>query len=466
MIRFGTSGWRAVISDEFTFRNVRLVTQAIASMLLDDPRRQPKVVVGYDTRFLSERMAREAATVLSANHVQAFLCDRDAPTPAVSLEIRNRGAAGAIYFTASHNPPEYNGLKFYDGNGAPAPSELTDRIEMEVVRLESHGFARSYFPDDRLITEIDPQDSYLAHVTDSINVDAIRAAGLRFAVDTLYGTSREYLDRILIENDCAVEVIHNFADPYFGGYSPACTASNLEELSGLVAETGADLGLATDGDGDRFGIIASDGAFVPVGDVLPMLVDYLATERGVTGAVARTVGTSHLIDRVAARHGLPIVETRVGFKYIAEKLLRGEAELGLEQTAGFTRIDHLPEKDGTLACLLVAEMVATSGRSLLEQRERLWSEHGRLYQDSGDVMLTGRTGDAFRAVAKAPPQALAGRKVTSVGRLDGVKMELDGGDWCLVRRSGTEPMVRIQSEAREAGQARAMIDECRLLLEQ
>ncbi|MCX6560480.1 MAG: phosphoglucomutase/phosphomannomutase family protein [Candidatus Aminicenantes bacterium] len=448
MIRFGTNGWRAVMGEEFTFHNVRLCVQAIANVLgRKFPGREITVIVNYDTRFLSERYAAEAAKVLSHNRIQVLLAERDSPTQAQAFQIIRRGAQGGINFTASFNPPQYNGLKYNTETGAPALPDETGAIETEIKSLEKGFDFFPRYPRSEAIQRIDLRADYLRSLPDKIDFEAIRASGLKIGVDLLYGTSREYLDEILEDNGIPVEEIHGFIDPYFGGIAPSCTEENLAELAALVREKNCDLGLATDADGDRFGIVDHEGTVVIQNLVLAMLLQYLVTKRGWHGGVARSVATTHLIDRIARPHDLPIFRTPVGFKFIADLLLKGEIMFGGEESAALGLRDHLPEKDGIIAGLLVAEMVAKSGRSLAELLQDLYKEYGERIGVQKSLPLTPGREKALRKLAKSPPSKLAGRYIVNTETIDGVKFDFADDDWLLIRFSGTEPLVRCYAEA-------------------
>jgi len=364
MIRFGTSGWRAVMGKEFTFSNVRLVVQSIANYLKKKfPGQNISVVVNFDTRFLSERFAFEAAKILSHNSIHTYLADRDAPSQAQSLQVIKRRAQAGINFTASFNPPQYNGLKFNTEAGAPALPHETNEIEKEVARLQPHYAFVPTYAREEFIERINLQRDYLSFIQDKVNFARIRHSKLRVAVDLLYGTSREYLDEILAENDIPLEEIHGFIDPYFGGVTPACTEENLVELKALVTDKKCNLGIATDADGDRFGIVDERGALVDQNQILALILNYVVSTKGWRGGVARSVATTHLVDRIARRFNLPLYRTPVGFKYLADLFLRGQIIFGGEESACIAVKDHLPEKDGIFAGLLVAEMLAISGKA-------------------------------------------------------------------------------------------------------
>jgi len=317
-IQFGTSGWRDIIAENFTFANVRLVTRAIAEYVLSQGRPGSGVVVGYDTRFLSEAFAAEAAAVLAAHGVQVFLCDRDVPTPVVAYEVVRRGAAAGLNVTASHNPPEYNGLKLSDSSGGPAQPAVTDRIEARVRELlgepEAPCPTLQEMETKGLVVRIDPRPAYLARLRELVDFKAIAAAHLTVAVDLLFGTARGYLDQALREAGCDVHVLHDSRNPAFGGHAPDPSEENLQELAVAVRSGGCHLGLATDGDADRYGILDRDGSFIEPNYILALLLRHLIKARGWRGGVARSVATSHLVDAVANHLGVPLYETKVGFK--------------------------------------------------------------------------------------------------------------------------------------------------------
>lgn len=446
MIKFGTSGWRGIIGEDFTFDSVRIASQGIANYLKKIGQKGSGVVVAYDTRFLSEKFALEAAKILAFNGIHAFLCSRDVPTPCASFEIMRRKAMGGINFTASHNPAEYNGLKFSTADGAPALPEVTKAIEAEINALEEKRERIDVYEVPELIETIDPKDRYLGELRQKIKVDVIRSSGLKIAIDTLYGTSRDYLDYFLLEGGVEVKTIHNYRDPYFGGFSPECNEKNLSDLRKVVEE-GFDIGLATDGDADRFGIIDDRGRFISANMVIALVSLYLKRERKIPGGLARTVATTHLIDAIAHKFDVPLYETPVGFKYIGELILDDKVALGGEESAGLSMYRHLPEKDGVLACLLVAEMVAQSGRKLSELITAISDEFGNFYSKRVDVKLTPHLRESLAAKLANPPESVSGMAVREVNTVDGVKLIFTDMNWLLFRMSGTEPVARIYGEA-------------------
>jgi alpha-D-glucose phosphate-specific phosphoglucomutase len=444
MIKFGTSGWRAIIADEFTFAAVRLVTQAISKWITDRAEGS-QVIVGYDTRFMAEVFAAESSRLLAANGLQPLLCDRATPTPAIAFAIRSRKASGGLNFTASHNPPEYCGIKFSTSDGGPALPEVTGEIESNIAKLE--GKEIPIPAQTQPVQGVSVASDYLKDLATKIKMEAIANAGLRVAYDPLWGTGRAYLDKALGDAGCEVVMIHDYRDVYFGGHSPEPDARYLQELRHTLLDRDCHLGLSTDGDSDRFGIIDRDGTFITPNQTIALLVDYLAESRGWTDAVARSVATTHLVDRVAARRGIEVLETPVGFKYIGQLINEDRISIGGEESAGLSIKGHFPEKDGILACLLVAEMVATRRASLGEMLEQVYSNVGRLENRRIGVKLTPDLQQGLAEKLSADVSEFAGRRVKSVNRVDGVKFILDDGSWILMRPSGTEPLVRVYAEA-------------------
>ena len=433
---------------EFTAHNVRLVVQAIANwMKRTYPRRHISLVVNYDTRFLSERFAFEASKVLARNGIYAFLAERDAPSQAQAYQIIRRQAQGGINFTASFNPPQYNGLKFNTASGAPAMPQETNEIEAEVKRLQPSFSVLPSYPRLEYIEKVDLRPDYLAFIQKKIDFPLIRRSRLRVAVDLLFGTSREYLDEILEENHIPLVEIHGYIDPYFGGVTPSCSEENLGELKRLVLDQKCNLGIATDADGDRFGIVDEKGALVNQNLILGLLLNYVVDHKGWRGGVARSVATTHLVDRIARKYDLPLFKTPVGFKYLADLFLRRKIIFGGEESACLAIRGHLPEKDGIFAGLLVAEMLAATGRTLTQLSEDLFRQYGCRVDGQKNISLTPDREKKLRRLMRNPPRKLDGRAVVGVETLDGLKLDFDDDDWLLLRFSGTEPLLRCYAES-------------------
>ncbi len=448
MIKFGTSGWRAIMGEEFTFQNVRIVVQAIAKYMRKRfAGENISVIVNYDTRFLSERFAFEAAKVLSHNQIHTYLSDRDAPSQAQAYQVIKRKAHGGINFTASFNPPEYNGLKFNTESGAPALPEVTDQIEKNIRHLNKDFPFCPYYPKSEYIEKINLQQDYLMFIQDKIDFELIRKSKIRIAADSLYGTSREYLDEILEENHIPIEELHGYIDPYFGGLTPSCTEENLGELKKFIKEKKCQLGIATDCDGDRFGIVDEKGNFIDPNLVLSLLLEYLIENKNWRGGIARSVATTHMIDRIAREYDCPLHKTPVGFKFLADLFLKDQIIFGGEESACIALKDHLPEKDGIIAGLLVAEMMAASGKKISEHLDDLFKKYGKRVGEQRTIPLTLDSERILRKLRNHPPSQLDGRKVINVEIIDGIKLDFSNDDWILLRRSGTEPMIRCYAEA-------------------
>jgi len=465
MIKFGTSGWRAVMGEEFTFHNVRLVSQAIANYLKKKfPTQKISVVVNYDTRFLSDRFAFEAAKIFSHNMIHVYLSDRDAPSQAQALQVIKKKAQAGINFTASFNPPEYNGLKFNTETGAPALPEVTEKIEGELNQLTKDYSFCPLYPSEEFIEKIDLRHDYLAFIQDKIDFDLIRRSKIKVAVDPLYGTSREYLDEILEENQIPVEEIHGYIDPYFGGITPSCSEENLKELKAVVREKKCHLGIATDADGDRFGILDEKGHFVIQNLIVSLVLDYLVSEKKWRGGVARSVATTHLVDRIARKFDLPLFWLPVGFKYIADLFLKNKIIFGAEESACMAIKDHLPEKDGIFAGLLVVEMMAATGKNLTELTADLFTKYGKRVGQQKNIPLNYMREKRLAELKKEPPAKLGERKILNFKTTDGIKLNLSEDDWVLLRPSGTEPLVRCYAEASTEKEVQVMMKSCLDLL--
>jgi alpha-D-glucose phosphate-specific phosphoglucomutase len=459
-IHFGTDGWRAVISDEFTFENVRKVTQAIADELLTkSPSASPTYVVGFDTRFLSDRYAIEVARVLAGNGVRVLLCKADAPTPVVSYAIVAHHADGGVMITASHNPPRYNGLKLKAAYGGSAPPQVCRQVEARLIENEATGRA-PHLADlntaqaEGWIERFDPFPVYRQHLATLVDLDAIRGFSLRVMVDPMYGAGRVFLAELLREAGVEVTEIHGELNPGFGGLHPEPIARYLSQLMREVPAGRFDLGLATDGDADRIGAVTSDGRFVDPHAILALLLRYLVERRGLRGAVVKTVSTTQMLNRLAEKYSLPLLETPVGFNYIADLMIHRDVLIGGEESGGISIKGHIPEGDGLLIGMLLVEMVAREGKPLHRLLAELQDEIGPFYYARHDVRLDeGPTAapldkkNLVSLLSQNSPTQLAGIPVSGIDCQDGIKYILQDGSWLLIRPSGTEPILRIYAEA-------------------
>ncbi|MES2201188.1 MAG: phosphoglucomutase/phosphomannomutase family protein [candidate division FCPU426 bacterium] len=455
-ITFGTSGWRALIAEDFTFPNVALAVQAIAGHLKASKKRPSKgVLVSYDGRFAGERFARLACEVLAGNGIKAWVTTRDTPTPAVAFEQLRRGLDGAINFTASHNPPEYGGLKFNPFWGGPATKDITHDIEARAAALESKKGAgvKKMAYEEALkrgrVRVIDALPPYLNRIASMVDLAAIRKAKLSVVVDPMHGAGRGCTEAVLARAGVHPLVLRATRDPLFGGDSPEPAEGHISLLTAAVRKHKAQLGLATDGDADRFGIVDSDGSFIPPNLVLALLVRHLhRTRPHWKGAVLRSVVSSHFIDAVAASCGRELVEVPVGFKWIGQYMQEHPILVGGEESGGLTVHGHVPEKDGPLACLLMAEMRAVEGRPLSAVLKQMYAELGAFVVGRSNFRLSDKAASRLaRTLPKDPPTKIAGSKVARHITLDGHKFVLEDGSWIAVRFSGTEPVVRLYLEA-------------------
>jgi phosphoglucomutase len=449
-IHFGTSGWRAIIADEFTFSNVRLAVTAIVGHVLKREEK-PILIVAHDTRFFAEEFARTACEILTASGVGVLLADSPTPTPTVAFEIRRRKVAGAINFTASHNPYAYHGLKFSAADGGPALPEVTRDIEARAAKLAKHDFSRGadvHSQPKEEVTRISPRDPYVARLNELVRFDLIAKAKLGIVYDAVHGCGAGYLDHALADHRIRVTTIRFNRDVLFDGTGPDVTEENLAPLKKAVADNKASVGLASDGDADRFGILDSDGTWISPNHILALLYEYMIESRGWKMDGGRSVATSHMMDAVAKLYGRKIHQTPVGFKYIGELIEKDEIALGGEESAGLSIRGHVPEKDGILACLLVAEMIAARGKSLDQQIKDLFKRVGAEYWPiRTNLHLTDDVQASAIKRLKQNFRTFLGRHVKSLDRTDGLKLEFDDGSWVLLRLSGTEPLLRVYTEA-------------------
>jgi phosphoglucomutase len=453
-IKFGTSGWRAIVADEFTVANIRLAVAGIAAYVKTLPAPH-RVLVGRDPRFLGESFVSEAARVLAGAGVTPIVIPEAAPTPAIAHAVRTLETSGSINFTASHNPPEYNGIKYSTPDGAPALPEVTKQIEAAIDKIASNGGGvPSPFVEKFETADVKP--AFLKRLAELVDLKAIAKSGIKIVYDPFWGAGRGYPSDLLREAGVAVETVHDYRDVLFGGHAPEPDDHLLADAKKKMREIGAALVIATDGDADRFGIVDADGTFIQPNYVIALLFDYLVETRGWRNGVAKSVATTNLVNALADYHKVQLYETPVGFKYIGALIDQDKIAIGGEESAGLTIRGHVPEKDGIIAGLLVAEMVANRGVSLGAQLKALFAKVGSYFPVRENFRLTAAQKTAFTEKLKADPAELDGRRVVQVVRTDGLKLILDDGSWVCYRLSGTEPVVRAYTEARSEHDMQAL----------
>src|SRR6201982_495829 len=450
-IKFGTSGWRAVMAEEFTFANVRRAGHGIARYVVSQKPKAAKVIVGRDPRFLGESFCARAAQILVPYGITPRVIAEPAPTPAISYAVTQAKADGAINFTASHNPPEYNGIKFSTPDGAPALPEATKRIEAEILAFDVSGGNGSGArgPESQAL---DPRRMYLSRLREIVDLNVIRKAGIRVVFDPFWGAARGYSDELLCEGGVAVECVHDYRDVLFGGHDPEPDDHLLEDCRKKMRETKAHIGIATDGDADRFGILDEDGTFFQPNYIIALLFDYLVESRGWKNGVGKSVATTNLINALARHHKVELHETPVGVKYIGELIKEDKICIGGEESAGLSIRHHVPEKDGVLAGLLCCEMVARRGKSLGKQLKALSNQVGSYYPQRENFRLTPEVKAKFTEKLKSDPREFCGHPVDQGVRTQGWKLVFEDGSGGCYRLSGTEPVVRVYSEASSAAE--------------
>lgn len=465
-IRFGTDGWRAIIGEEFTFANVRACAQGVASYVKEAGLAGRGLVVGYDTRFASGEFAAAGAEVLAANGIAVYLCDRPAPTPVVSFTVLQRRAAGGVVITASHNPARYSGFKFRPDYGGSAPPPVLARIEALIPdeRLELPRLSLTEAKAQGLLEVLDPRPAYLKHLGELVDLAYLRAAGLKVVVDSMHGAAAGYLASLLRGGRTTVREIRAVPNPLFPGMeNPEPIERNLGPLIRRVKGEQAAVGLATDGDGDRLGVVDERGRFIDQLQTFALLAYYLLEVRGQRGPLVKSITTTSMILRLGELYGLPVHETAVGFKYLGPKMMETDAIIAGEESGGFAFRGHLPERDGILSGLYFLDLMARRGKRPSELVAELYGKVGPHYYDRLDIHLAEDERAQVQArVESLRPTEIAGLKVTGIDSSDGVRYRLDGG-WALIRFSGTEPLLRIYTEVREEALVPKVLAACRKL---
>lgn len=473
-IHFGTDGWRAVISDSFTFDNLRIVAQAISDAVnsehwdktgnggeAPDPN---KIVVGFDTRFLSDRFAGEVARVLAANGFTVLLAQADSPTPAVSYAVKHNRAIAGVMITASHNAPRYNGVKLKGAFGGSALPEQCRRVEVYINDNEEQARGPNLMDfkkarEAKLIQKFNPLPAYFDHLRTLIDTDIIADNPQRFVVDAMYGSGRGVIKSFLQGTGCEISEIRGEMNPGFGGIHPEPIAKNLGALASAVSSGIGNFGVATDGDADRIGAMDERGAFVDPHKIMALSLKYLVEKRGWTGAVVRTVSTTRMIDRLAKRYGLKLYETPVGFNHIADYMMQEDVLIGGEESGGISFKGHIPEGDGPIMGLLLVEMIAQSGKTLHLLVEDLLAEVGPAFYERTDLRLSRPVAKKEMAelLTNQAPAGIGGEKVVEISQRDGVKYVMGDDSWLLIRPSGTEPVLRVYAEGRSQGMVKALL---------
>ncbi len=462
-VRFGTDGWRAVISETFTFANLRLVAQAIADFILEQEMAEKTAVVGFDTRFLSDRYAAEVARIMAANGIETWLARADTPTPAISYAIKHKRATAGVMITASHNPPRYNGVKLKASYGGSASPQQNKRVESLLERNLAQARGPNLMDLDvairqKKVHKFDPAWAYYEHLGQMVDLDIISGGELWVVADAMYGSGRGCIGEVLTRSRSQVHNIRHQMNPGFGGIHPEPIGKYLGLLISTIQAGHWDIGLATDGDADRIGAVDAHGDFVDPHRIFALVLRYLIEKRGWRGKVVRTVSTTRMIDRIAAQYDLPLVETPVGFSHIADLMLTDDVLMGGEESGGMSVQGHIPEGDGVLMGLLLLEVMAEAHVPLHELVADLLQKYGPAQYARTDMKLTRPVAKAemVKMLVDLAPAVIEGVAVEDVQTTDGVKYYLEDGSWLLIRPSGTEPVLRVYTEAADNGRVQAL----------
>ena len=473
-IHFGTDGWRAVISDTFTFNNLRTLTQAIADAVASEtwdksgnggPVPDPKkFVVGFDTRFLSDRYAGDVARVLAANGFTVYLAQSDSPTPAISFAVKNLNAIAGVMITASHNAPRYNGVKLKAAYGGSALPEQCHRVEVYLNDNEERARGPNLMDFDQareqgLIQKFNPLPAYFEHLRKLINSDVIAENPPCFVVDSMHGSGRGVIKAFLQGTGCEIAEIRSEMNPGFGGVHPEPIAKNLGALAGAIGAGMGNFGLTTDGDADRIGAMDERGNFVDPHKIMALALRYLVEKRNWSGAAVRTVSTTRMVDRLCKRYGLKLYETPVGFNHIADYMMTKDILIGGEESGGISFKGHIPEGDGPIMGLLLVEIVAVAKKPLYTLVDDLLAEVGPAFYERTDLRLHYPVAKAEMTdfLVKKAPAEIGGQKVAEISNIDGVKYIMVDDSWLLIRPSGTEPVLRVYAEGRSPEIVKALL---------
>jgi len=457
-IAFGTDGWRSTVTKDFNDANVATVTKAIANFLRMEKMVHKGCVIGYDTRAHSEPFADVVADVLVKNGISALKMATFCPTPQTAFAVKHKRTAGAIMMTASHNPPEYNGIKFIPHYAGPATVDITSKIELEIQGVHGSGAEPFSESGEADVKDLDVSTPYIEQLLGLIDISLIERSGVKVLFDAMYGAGQNVFARALERARCVVVPLHCSIDADFGGLLPEPIEPNLAECRSEVMESRADIGVALDGDADRFGVVDSKGVYLSPNKALTLILWYLITYKPQKGSVARTVATTHMLDTIAEQNGCGVFETPVGFKYIGELMREKKIILGCEESGGMSIAGHIPEKDGLVAGLILVEMSARLGKPLSDLLDDVYTEYGTCYDERIDVPIPDDSKKALlESLRENPPANIGDEAVVKTDLRDGVKVITKDQTWLLVRASGTEPLVRLYVEAR----SREAFDEAR-----
>ncbi len=462
MIKFGTGGWRAIIGDEFTKANIQLLSKALCDKMKAEGKADKGIVIGYDRRFLAKEAMQWAGEVFAAEGITAYLVNKSSPTPLIMFYVMKHELPYGMMVTASHNPAIYNGIKVFTAGGRDADEKQTEDIELCIKNADEKSVKEMEYEKavaEGLIQEIYPLNEYLDNIISAVNMDAIRQKGLRVVLDPLYGVSETSLATILHTARCELTVIHDRHDTLFGGKLPAPNAATLRTLQNAVVDYKADIGIATDGDADRIGVIDDTGRFLHPNDILVLLYYYLVKYRGWKGPVVRNIATTHMLDKVAEKFGQKCYEVPVGFKHISAKMNETKAIIGGESSGGLTVLGHINGKDGIYAAALLVEMIAMTGKKLSRIYKEIEEECGSIFMEERDYKFNQEKKTAMHKLLmedqKLPELPY---EIEKVSYLDGSKVYFKNGGWVIGRFSGTEPLIRIFCEMPELSMAKQVCD--------
>ncbi|WP_428771395.1 phosphoglucomutase/phosphomannomutase family protein [Vibrio sp.] len=463
MIKFGTGGWRAFIGEEFTKDNVRLVAQALANIINQEQAAERGFVIGYDRRFLSDKAGRWFAEVVAANGIKVSFIDKFVPTPVVMFKAKQMGCAYSACITASHNPADYNGIKVFIAGGRDADEVITAKIEQQIASLTADDVRSVEFEqavNERQIEPINPMNEFVDSIIDFIDIDAIKRANLRVLVDPMFGVAKNALQTVLINGRCDVDVINDGKNPDFGGLMPSPSAATLYRLKHLVAAEHYDIGIGTDGDADRLGIIDEKGNFIHPNEVLILLYYYLLEYKGWQGSVVRNIATTHLLDKIAADHGEKSFEVPVGFKHISSQMEADDSLIGGESSGGLTIRGHIKGKDGVFASSLLVEMISVTGKKLSEMLDEIYAKYGYAYTAEGDFSFKASQKQAlYDKIYRDRQLPDFDLPIEKVSYEDGAKVYFQNGGWVIARFSGTEPLLRIFCEMEDQTRAEHVLQQ-------